>query len=117
MSFSTSPHEDSDLRKRFECVGEKFRDISGLGLVQKASVIHQSNLDLLIDLGGYSRGHNAEILQFKRPSPRQVHFLGFASTMGKGVVDYTISDRFTIPSSSSKFYGDVASGWLFFSTR
>ena len=54
--FSTSPHEDSDLRKRFECVGEKFRDISGLGLIQKASIIHQSNLDLLIDLGGIREG-------------------------------------------------------------
>jgi predicted O-linked N-acetylglucosamine transferase (SPINDLY family)/GT2 family glycosyltransferase/ubiquinone/menaquinone biosynthesis C-methylase UbiE len=103
--FATSPSEDSEIRKRFEVFGENFRDISDLPLAAKARSIHHANLDLLIDLGGFSRGHNAELLAL-RPSPRQAHFLGYASTMGKGLVDYTIADRVVIPTSSSKFYGE-----------
>ena len=103
--FASNPSEDSDIRRRYEDLGDNFQDISGLSLTGKAIAINQANLDLLIDLGGFSRGHNAELLAL-RPSPRQAHFLGYASTMGKDLVDYMIADRVVIPSSSSKFYGE-----------
>ena len=103
--FATCPSDQSKLRKRYEELSENFRDISGLSLAAKATAINRSDLDLLIDLGGFSRGHNADLLAL-RPSPRQAHFLGYASSMGEGLVDYTIADRLVIPPSSSKFYGE-----------
>ena len=103
--FATSPSDQSKLRKRYEELSENFQDISGLSLAAKATVINRSDLDLLIDLGGFSRGHNADLLAL-RPSPRQAHFLGYASSIGEGLVDYTIADRLVIPPSSSKFYGE-----------
>ncbi|MDG1173573.1 MAG: glycosyltransferase, partial [Opitutales bacterium] len=103
--FASTPSEDSEIRRRYEDRGDNFHDISGLSLTGKATAINQANLDLLIDLGGFSRGHNAELLAL-RPSPRQAHFLGYASSMGESLVDYMIADRVVIPSSSSKFYGE-----------
>jgi len=41
-----------------------------------------------------------------RPAVRLAHYLGFASSMGKGLVDYTIADSTVIPSRSSKHFGE-----------
>ena len=63
--FATTPPEDSEIRKRYQGFGENFHDISALSLAAKARSIHHANLDLLIDLGGFSRGHNAELLALR----------------------------------------------------
>ena len=103
--FATSPEEQSEIRKKYEDFGENFQDISGLSLAKRALALHKVGLDLLIDLGGFSRGHNASLLAL-RPCPRQAHFLGYASTMGKELVDYLIADRLVVPPGSSKYYGE-----------
>ena len=83
--YATSPEEDTEVRKRIEEASVNFRNLSPLTLVKKATLIHRDKLDLLIDLGGFSRGHNAQLLAL-RPTPVQAHYLGYASTMGKGFV-------------------------------
>ena len=99
------PQAATEARKRIEEATANFRNLSPLTLVKKATLIHRDKLDLLIDLGGFSRGHNAKLLAL-RPAPVQAHYLGYASTMGKGLVDYMIADATVIPPSSSKFYGE-----------
>ena len=115
--YATSPEEDTEVRKRIEKVSVNFRNLSPLALVKKATVIHRDKLDLLIELGGFSRGHNAQFLAL-RPTPVLCHYLGYASTMGKGLVDY-MTDATVIPPSSSKFYGEKSRPyeWMLFSTR
>ncbi|MFL2938745.1 MAG: glycosyltransferase, partial [Opitutales bacterium] len=103
--YASNPSVDSEIRKRFVALNQNFRDVSNLSLAAKARCINRDKLDLLVDLGGFSRGHNAEVLAL-RPSVRQAHYLGYASSMGKGLVDYMIADRFVIPPKSSKDYGE-----------
>lgn len=103
--YATSPSEDSAVRKRIENISKNFKNLSSFSLVNKAIAIHRDELDLLVDLGGFSRGHNAQLLAL-RPAVKQAHYLGYASSMGAEFVDYMIADVTVIPPSSSKFYGE-----------
>jgi predicted O-linked N-acetylglucosamine transferase (SPINDLY family)/glycosyltransferase involved in cell wall biosynthesis len=103
--YATSPSEDFAVRKRIENISKNFKNLSSFSLVNKAIAIHRDELDLLVDLGGFSRGHNAQLLAL-RPAVKQAHYLGYASSMGAEFVDYMIADVTVIPPSSSKFYGE-----------
>ncbi|NBS20115.1 MAG: hypothetical protein EBS74_10115, partial [Flavobacteriia bacterium] len=103
--YSTSGDDGTEIAKEFRDISPNFVDLTSLNLKQKAVRINNDGLDLLVDLGGFSRGHNAELLAL-HPAPRQVHFLGYAASMGKGLVDFAIADRFVIPPSSSQFFGE-----------
>ncbi len=105
ISFATTPDDSSTIRKRIVHSSDDFFDLSTAELTDKAKLIEQQQLDLLIDLGGFSKGNNAELLAL-RPAVRLAHYLGFASSMGKGLVDYTIADSTVIPSRSSKHFGE-----------
>jgi predicted O-linked N-acetylglucosamine transferase (SPINDLY family)/GT2 family glycosyltransferase/ubiquinone/menaquinone biosynthesis C-methylase UbiE len=103
--YSTSGDDGTEITKEFRDISQNFIDLTSLNLRQKAVKINSDGLDLLVDLGGFSRGHNAELLAL-HPAPRQVHFLGYATSMGKRLVDFAIADRFVIPPSSSQFFGE-----------
>ena len=91
--YSTSSSDGSEIFKIIQEAADEYNDLSGHSLIKKAQKINIDALDLLIDLGGFSRGHNAELLALK-PAPRQAHYLGYASTMGKGLVEWTIADKY-----------------------
>lgn len=103
--YATSPAENSVIRRSIANSSDVFREIGSRSLQSKAVLINRDSLDLLVDLGGFSRGHNADLLALK-PAPRQAHYLGYASSMGKGLVDYMIADSIVLPPSSSKYYGE-----------
>jgi len=103
--YSTSISDGSEISKLIQQTTDEYHDLSKHSLVKKAQKINQDSLDLLIDLGGLSKGHNAELLALK-PAPRQSHYLGYASTMGKGLVGWTIADKYVIPPSSTKNFSE-----------
>ena len=103
--YSTSPKDGNQVQRRIHAVADKNRYLYGCSTKRKARIIHQDKLDMLIDLGGFSIGNNVETLAL-RPAPRQVHFLGYASSMGIGLVDYIIADKKVLPASSSKLYAE-----------
>ena len=103
--YSTSISDGSEISKLIQQTTDEYHDLSKHSLVKKAQKINQDSLDLLIDLGGLSNGHNAELLALK-PAPRQSHYLGYASTMGKGLVGWTIADKYVIPPSSTKNFSE-----------
>ena len=91
------------IRRRMR-IRAMFFEIGTRSLKSKALVISRDSLDLLVDLGGFSRG--AMSLLALKPAPRQAHYLGYASSMGKGLVDYMIADSIVLPPSASKYYGE-----------
>jgi len=101
--YSTSPDDGSEVRKAIIEASGAFRELFPQPFAQRARMIYDDDLDLLVDLGGFSMGNNAELLAL-HPARRQAQFLGYASSMGKGLVDFMIGDRVVVPPSSSKFY-------------
>eukprot|EP00792_Barthelona_sp_PAP020_P007290 TRINITY_DN3134_c0_g1_i3.p1 TRINITY_DN3134_c0_g1~~TRINITY_DN3134_c0_g1_i3.p1 ORF type:complete len:971 (+),score=273.02 TRINITY_DN3134_c0_g1_i3:45-2957(+) len=71
-------------------------DLHDKPFVEAANVIYSHNIDILIDLNGYTEGANPHIFAMK-PSPCQVSFLGYCSTIGGDWMDYFIADPVIIP--------------------
>ncbi len=61
------------------------------------------DLDILIDLKGYTLGARAAILA-RRPCAIQVSWLGYPGTMGADFIDYLIADSFIIPPGQENAY-------------
>jgi predicted O-linked N-acetylglucosamine transferase (SPINDLY family) len=74
--------------------------------IEAASLIYRDEVDILIDLKGYTQGTRSAILNF-RPAPIQVNYLGYPGTLGAGVCDYIVTDAFITPPASTPDYTEA----------
>jgi predicted O-linked N-acetylglucosamine transferase (SPINDLY family) len=81
--------------------GHTWRDISGLGDAQAASLIEQDAIDILVDLSGHSRG-NRLLVFARKPAPLQLTFLGYPNTTGMRAMDYRLTDAYADPPGASE---------------
>lgn len=102
-AFSFGPNDKSDLRQRMERSFDEFIDISRLSEEQAAALIHAHDIDILVDLKGFTQDNRVGILA-RRPAPIQVNYLGYPGTMGVDYIDYIIADRHLISEQDEKFY-------------
>lgn len=104
--FSTSNEPVSVEKRRFAAAAHQFHDISGVSAADAASLIHAEGIEILIDLDGYSRARQPEILAH-RPAPIQVNWLGYPGTTGASFFDYIIADRFVLPESLQPYFSET----------
>jgi protein O-GlcNAc transferase len=95
--------DGSPMRKRLEAAFDRFIDVQGTGSEEAAKLIREHEIDIAIDLNGYTFGHRAGILA-ARPAPIQALFLGYAGTIGADWIDYIIADRVVAPPESVEFF-------------
>ena len=96
--FDYSDDDRSSIRQRIMRASEHFCLIKSLGPYESAQLIASKDIDILIDLKGYTKKTRSEILAF-RPAPLQVNFLGYVGTLGADWVDYVIADKHVLPLS------------------
>lgn len=72
---------------------------------KKAEIINALDLDLLIDLMGYTQGTEASILA-RRPAVIQVNYLGFPSQISNSYIDFNQEDSIVSPPQFSHYYPD-----------
>ena len=65
----------------------------------------QKEVDIAIDLGGYTKNSRPSIFAM-RVAPIQINFLGYPGTMGANYIDYNISDKFIIPQELQQYYSE-----------
>ncbi|MEK9968205.1 MAG: tetratricopeptide repeat protein [Ferrovibrio sp.] len=94
--YSIGPESDSDVRRRLVAGFDHFVDLRLLPHGAAASRIYADDIDILVDLKGYTQNARPEIVAC-RPAPIQVNYLGYPGTMGAPFIDYVIADRFIIP--------------------
>lgn len=88
---------------------DAFYDLSEYSHYDAAKKINDDNIDILIDLAGYTRNSRTEILGYK-PAPIQAHFLGYIGTLGAEFIDYFITDDvITHPEEYSFFTEKIVS--------
>jgi len=109
-AISVGPNDHSDMRRRIEAAFERFVEAKPLGEDQIADMIRDLEVDILVDLKGYTQDARTGILA-KRPAPIQVNYLGFPGTLGAGFVDYIIADRTLIPEHEFDCYAEKVA-WL-----
>jgi|KBSMisStandDraft_5_1062788.scaffolds.fasta_scaffold40052_2 predicted O-linked N-acetylglucosamine transferase (SPINDLY family) len=104
-AVSIGVNDGSDMRRRLENSFEHFIDASKLGDDEIASRIAKAQVDILVDMNGFTHGCRTGIFA-RRPSPVQVNYLGYPGTMGANYIDYLIADRVLVSPAHQAFYAE-----------
>ena len=105
FAYSYGKDDGKAMRVRLESSFEHFVDVQALTISETAETIHQDDIDILIDLKGFTRGTRTEVLAH-RPAPVQVNFLGYPGTLGPDLCDYIITDHFLTPHNTQADYSE-----------
>ncbi len=104
-AYSWGPDDGSHYRRQALHDIEHFNELRGQGAAAIAQRIHDDEIDILIDLKGYTRDCKSEIFAF-RPAPVQVQYLGYPGSMGADFIDWIITDRIVTPPAAQAFYSE-----------
>ena len=104
-AISLGPDDSSEIRRRLMSTFAKFIDVRAFSDDEIASQIRDAEIDVLIDLAGFTFGARTGILA-RRAAPVQINYLGYASTMGASYIDYLIADATLIPPSQQINYSE-----------
>jgi len=102
---SIGPDEDSDIRKRLVAAFDRFEDVRHLSDAEAAARLRALNIDIAIDLKGYTEGFRIGIFAH-RAAPVQVNYLGYPGTLGAGFIDHVLADAIVLPPGQQTFYDE-----------
>src|SRR6266404_7230463 len=105
VAYSYGPNDNSPMRTRLISAFDRFVDIRALSHREAAHRIHADEVDILVDLKGYTY-HARPAISAYRPAPVQVSYLGYPATMGADFIDYIIVDPFVVPASQQPFFSE-----------
>ncbi len=100
--YSINPVED-EVTKKLSKSFDNFKNISNESDDLANKRIREDNLDIVIDLMGYTTGSRMGIIS-KRAAPIQISYLAYPSTTGSSQIDYIIADKNIIPQNKKNFY-------------
>jgi predicted O-linked N-acetylglucosamine transferase (SPINDLY family) len=105
FALSYGVDDCSAMRARLIAGVEHFVELAGLLATKATERIAALDLDVLIDLKGYTEGNHSEWLQH-RLAPVQINWLGFPGTLGAPWVDYLIADEVVAPSANQWMFSE-----------
>ena len=97
--------DKSEMRERLQRSFDCFLDANALSDDEIASHIKRSEIDLLVDLNGFTGDARTNVFA-RRSAPIQVNYLGYPGTMGASYIDYLIADQTIIPAKLRQFYSE-----------
>jgi predicted O-linked N-acetylglucosamine transferase (SPINDLY family) len=107
FGYSYGPDTQDVMRQRIRTACDVFRDIHTLAHEQAAQLIAQDQLDILIDLKGFTENARPQITAL-RPAPVIVNWLGYPGTLGqRRLADYLIGDPVVTPLSHQADYSET----------
>jgi predicted O-linked N-acetylglucosamine transferase (SPINDLY family) len=106
VGYSFGPDDNSPIRNRICAAFGMFRDIKALGHEASARQIVTDEIDILVDLKGYTGQGRTQIVAL-RPAPIQVNWLGYPGTFGHPrLADYLIGDPIVTPLEHAAYYSE-----------
>lgn len=105
IAISLGLDDKGALRQRFESAFGRFIDVRGKKSWEIAELIRSLEVDVLIDLAGYTADSRTDIFSY-RPAPIHVNFLGYPGSLGLDYMDYILADRVVIPEGHQKYYSE-----------
>ena len=103
FAFSLGENTNDPMRQRLKKAFDHFIDVQDLSDTDIVALSRKHEIDIAIDLGGYTAGSRSEIFQL-RVAPIQISYIGYLGTMGTPCIDYLIADKVLIPAQLSPFY-------------
>ncbi|MDP2811642.1 MAG: tetratricopeptide repeat protein [Rhodocyclaceae bacterium] len=95
-AYSLCPPNDSRVRADIVAGCDVFRDAWRLDPASLASLVAYDDIDILVDLGGYTRFSRPELFA-ARCAPVQANFLVYPGTIGAPFLDYALVDNAVCP--------------------
>lgn len=105
IAISLGIDDDSRIRARAIAAFDHFVDARAMSSQDIARKMREMEVDIAIDLGGYTSDTRAEIFSF-RPAPVHINFLGYPGTMGVDYMDYILVDRNVVPPEDHEHYSE-----------
>ena len=103
-AYSLNNKED-EITKNLKNIFTSFHCIYSLSIKEAVTKIRSDNLDIAVDLMGYTNQNMIKIFN-ERVAPIQINYLGFPGTTGISNMDFIIADEFVIPKNSQKYYSE-----------
>ena len=97
--------DDSTISKEIADLVNKTINISKLTELNSLNKIREFNLDIMIDVMGYTSRNRIGLFK-NRIAKKQVIWMGYCNTTGLRNMDYIISDPNLISQSEEKFYAE-----------
>ena len=91
-AFSLSSIKKDKMFRRIFSVFDHFIDVSSKSIQQIVSLSRELNIDIAIDLMGFTKSNRYEIF-LRRVAPIQINYLGYSGTFGSNNMDYIIADK------------------------
>ena len=105
FGVSLGANDRSDIRTRVVRAFDQFHDVAAKGDHEVAKLLHDLDVDIVVDLGGYTDNTRPGILA-RRPAAIQVSYIGFLGTMGADFIDYLLADEVVVPPGQRAFYSE-----------
>lgn len=105
IGVSIAARDSGPLRRRLEAAFDRFVDADGWPADRLVQVLREMEIDILIDLNGYTEHARPEVLA-ARPAPLQIAWLGFPGTSGAPSIDYVVADATLIAQADRVHYAE-----------
>lgn len=105
FAYSYGRAKTGAYRETIERSIENFFDVTDFHDRQIADLAQAHQLDIAIDLKGYTEHTRSQIFQH-RLAPVQISYLGYPGSMGAQFIDYMIADPVVIPPEQREFYSE-----------
>lgn len=92
-------------RERIAAAVDRWTDINGMDDETAAKKIAEDEIDILVDLNGYTKDARTKVFSL-RPAPIIVNWFGFPGTMGSPYHHYIIADPVIIPEGAEIYYSE-----------
>ncbi|CAN2532077.1 hypothetical+protein [Methylocapsa aurea] len=92
-------------RERIVAAVDRWTDINGMNDETAARKIAEDEIDILVDLNGYTKDARTKVFSL-RPAPIIVNWFGFPGTMGSPYHHYIIADPVIVPEGSEIYYSE-----------
>lgn len=96
FAYSLGPDDGSFEQQKLMADCSHWRDLRGQMPAQIAQQVRQDEIDILVDLSGYTNYACSELFEL-RPAPLQINYLGYPATLGNRSLDYIITDAIITP--------------------
>jgi predicted O-linked N-acetylglucosamine transferase (SPINDLY family) len=105
FGFSLRESSSDGMRQRIARSCDRFIDLHSKSDQDAGRVIAELQIDIGIDLGGYTKYARTGIFSQKR-MPIQAHYLGYIGTMGLDYFDYIVADKTVLPESNKDYLSE-----------
>jgi predicted O-linked N-acetylglucosamine transferase (SPINDLY family) len=101
--YCGEPAPLDQTQARIKTAVDHWRDISALSDIDAARQIVNDEIDVLLDINGYTKHARTKIFAY-RPAPVIVNFCGYPGSMASPYHQYMIADEHIVPPENELYY-------------